>query len=378
MEKILNLGKIYKYEIMGIITLCILYLCFHIYSKKEKNEEKIVKQKVNNDMNENNSKKELRLLISEIRKMSMGMKEMLEYNKSLNPKDNYFNFRDQYFTRDIEKIRILIDTKSMGPHHDDEHTNTSQYKVIFGSDKVNIPQNTICFGEKLNDVVGFRLSRATIPDTLYNVTTTNQTFKFSVNGGNKLNGTFRQGAYSFQSLATEFEKALNDQIVGTTPFTVTTNIGSFKYIVNYTGPGDVIFYWSETENQVHKLVGGSGETETITNSEFPYTFRNTVDHSIHFVDLVIPEIPSIASKIGANGYNIIDRIPLSGIRGNLITYIPLEEGTPWTQNFFYPININQLSITLYDDTTSNLFKNNNNDHMLEFEISILKNTKLLK
>lgn len=374
MEKILELGKTYKYEIMGAVAICILYIGMKIYSAKDAEKEVIVKPAPESS----SSKKELRLLISEMRKMSQGLKEMIDYNKKLNPKDNYFNFRDQYFTRDIEKMRILIDTKSMGPHNDDEHSNTSQYKVLFGYSKGGepIPQNTICFGEKLNDVVGFRLTRATIPDTLYNVTTTNQEFHFKVNDGvDILVGTLRQGAYSFQSLAVEFAKALNDA-TGSPLFTITSDVGSFKYTLSYTGSGSVIFYWSRTDNQVHKLVGGSGDTETI--SIFPYTFRNTVDHSIHFVDLVIPEIPSIATKIGANGSNIVDRIPLSGIRGNLITYIPLEEGTPWTQNYFYPININQLSITLYDDTSSNLLKNNNNDHMLEFEIAMLKNTKLLK
>ena len=145
--------------------------------------------------------------------MSSGMKELLELNKKINPKDNYFNFRDQYFTKDIEKIRILVDTKSMGPHHNDEHTNTSEYKILFGVEKDIIPLNTICFGEKLNDVIGFRLTRATIPDTLYNITTTNNNFNFSLNSdGEILTGVFREGAYSFQSLAIEFAKALNDHM----------------------------------------------------------------------------------------------------------------------------------------------------------------------
>ena len=273
----------------------------------------------------------------------------------------------------------------MGPHYNDDHLNTSQYNILFGADKDTIPQNTICFGEKLNDVIGFRLTRATIPDTLYNITTTNNTYNFSFNEVSHT-GTLIEGAYSFQTLANEFQRSLNaavgsfDTDAGPIddPIIITSNIGSFKYSVNLKAgvSGGLTFDWPATNNNVHKLVGGTGDIEIITS--YPYTFRNTVDHSVHFVDLVIPEIPSIATKISANGYNIVDRIPLTGIRGNLVTYIPLEEGTPWTQNYFYPININQLSVSLYDDTTSNLLKNNNNDHMLEFEISILKNMKLLK
>jgi len=374
MEKILEMGNKYKYEVIGAIAICIIYFCFHIYSKKGTNEKSEMKEIIEKKTGDTPSKKEFGALISEIREMSQGMKEMLEYNKDLNPKDNYFSFRNEYITKDIEKIRILIDTKSMGPHHDDDHTNTSQYKVLFGVDKTDDSLNTISFGYNLNSVIGFRLTRATIPDTLYNVTTTNQQFRYSVdNGHNKLTGILREGAYSFQSLAVEFQRALNVLSAG---FVISSDIGSFKYTIDSGPSASVIFYWDSFKNKVHKLIGGTGDTEIIET--LPHTFRNTVDHSIHFVDLVIPEIPSVATKISASGKNIIDRIPLTGIRGNLVTYIPLEEGTPWTQNFFYPINLNQLSITLFDDTTTNLLKNNNNDHMLEFEISMLKNTKLLK
>ena len=168
---------------------------------------------------------------------------------------------------------------------------------------------------------------------------------------------------------------MNEQVIGD-PFTVTADIGTFKYTITFSTGLSLVFDWNIYNNNVHKLVGGSGVNgnETATS---PHTFPNTVDHSVHFVDLIIDEIPSIATKISANGKKIIDRIPLTGIQGNLSTYITLEEGTPWVQNYFYPINLTQLSIKLYDDTTTELFKNNNNDHMLEFEISILKNSKLL-
>jgi len=378
MDKILDFGKRYTYEIIGAIVICILYIGVKLYSAKEK-EEKVITKETLTDSSDH--KKELRLLVSEIRKMSAGMKEMIQYNRSLNPKENYFSFRNEYLTKDIEKMRILIDTKSMGPHHDDEHSNTSDYKVVFGSDKENIALNTICFGDKLTNIIGFRLTRATIPDTLYNVTPANKTFKFTLNGGGQLTGILNEGAYTFQSLAVDFERALNDAITDSNPVTITSDTGSFKYTINYTGGGDLTFLWGSTDNQVHKLVGGSvgvGGSEIITTSAFPYTFRNTVDHSIHFADLVIDEIPSIATKLNANGRRIVDRIPLTGIRGNLSTYIPLEEGTPWTQNYFYPINITQLSVKLFDDTSTNLLHNNNNDHMLEFELAVLKNTKLLK
>jgi hypothetical protein len=372
MEKILDIGGKYKYEMGGVILVIILYLISQKYFKDSKKE--IVKKDVKIDRED----KSLKMLLLEIKNMSGTMKKMIEENRKVNPRENYFSFRNEYFTKDIEKKRILVDTKSMGSHTTDEHSNTSEYKVLFGfsqgSDS-SIPINTICFGDKLNDIIGFRLTRATIPDTLYNITDTNKQFRFTYNGDSKA-GVMRPGSYTFETLATEFQRAMNEQIGGSDPFTVASDTGSFKYTITFSTGYSLVFNWNIYANNVHKLVGGSGVNgdESATS---PHTFPNTVDHSVHFVDLIIDEIPSIATKISANGKKIIDRIPLTGIQGNLSTYIPLEEGTPWVQNYFYPINITQLSIKLYDDTTTELFKNNNNDHMLEFEISILKNSKLL-
>lgn len=371
MEKLLEISKKYKYEMAGVIAIIILYFISQKYfSKKEIGEKNVKIDKVSME-----DDKSLKSLLLEIKKMSETMNQMINNNRKLNPKESYFSFRDEYFTKDIEKKRILVDTKSMGSHTTDEHSNTSDYKVLFGSDKSSIPINTICFGDKLNDVIGFRLTRATIPDTLYNVTDTNKNFQFTY-GGNAKSGVMVPGSYTFETLAVEFQRAMNEEVAGN-PFTVSSDIGTFKYTITFTTGLSLVFNWNSFNNNVHKLVGGSGVNGDET-AVSPHTFPNTVDHSVHFVDLVIDEIPSIATKIGANGKKIIDRIPLTGIQGNLSTYMPLEEGTPWVQNYFYPINISQLSIKLYDDTTSELFKNNNNDHMLEFEISILKNTKLLK
>jgi hypothetical protein len=370
MEKILEIGKKYKYEMAGMIAVIILYLISQKYFSKKEIVEKDMK--INKVSMEDKS---LKMLLLEIKKMSGTMNKMMEYNRKSDPRESYFSFRNEYFTKDIEKRRILVDTKSMGSHTTDEHSNTSEYKVLFGADKSSIPINTICFGDRLNDVIGFRLTRATIPDTLYNVTDTNKQFQFTYSGDSKA-GVMKPGSYTFETLAIEFQRAMNEQVTGN-PFTVSPDIGTFKYTITFSTGLSLVFNWNTYHNNVHKLVGGSGVNGEET-AESPHTFPNTVDHSVHFVDLVIDEIPSIATKISANGKKIIDRIPLTGIQGNLSTYIPLEEGTPWVHNYFYPMNLSQLSIKLYDDTTSELFKNNNNDHMLEFEISILKNTKLLK
>ena len=68
-----------------------------------------------------------------------------------------------------------------------------------------------------------------------------------------------------------------------------------------------------------------------------------------------------------NGKNIIDRIPLDEGSGNLVYYssdINLD-------NFFYPININKLTIQLYEEKSDTLYDCQNNDNSFEFELTIL-------
>ena len=46
-------------------------------------------------------------------------------------------------------------------------------------------------------------------------------------------------------------------------------------------------------------------------------------------------------------------------------------------SYNYPISLNKLTIELYDDSTNQLFQAENLDNSFEFEITILKNPKLM-
>ena len=46
-------------------------------------------------------------------------------------------------------------------------------------------------------------------------------------------------------------------------------------------------------------------------------------------------------------------------------------------NYFYPITLKQLSIKLYEDTHDQLYQSHSYDHSFEFELTILKNTKMM-
>ena len=50
------------------------------------------------------------------------------------------------------------------------------------------------------------------------------------------------------------------------------------------------------------------------------TLPNVIDHSIHYIDLVIPEIPYIACKHNMSSKNVIERIPLNVDAGDIVYY----------------------------------------------------------
>ena len=89
MEKILDIGGKYKYEMGGVILVIILYLISQKYFKDSKKE--IVKKDVKIDRED----KSLKMLLLEIKNMSGTMKKMIEENRKVNPRENYFSFRNE-------------------------------------------------------------------------------------------------------------------------------------------------------------------------------------------------------------------------------------------------------------------------------------------
>ena len=96
-----------------------------------------------------------------------------------------------------------------------------------------------------------------------------------------------------------------------------------------------------------------------------------VDITPHFVDVVIDELPYIACKQNASGRKIIDRIPITVPVGGIQSY-KVDPAELQSQNYFFPITLSQLSIKLFTDK-DNLIKSSDEQHSLEFEITMLKN-----
>jgi len=88
-----------------------------------------------------------------------------------------------------------------------------------------------------------------------------------------------------------------------------------------------------------------------------------------YIDLVIDEIPDIATIGNSIGLNIIERISTKNTKfDDQINYIRSVE--EYKQNYFYPIILDKLSIKLYGDNGF-ILDNNGSDNSFEFELTMM-------
>lgn len=344
----------YKYHLGGVsITLIILYVVYDTFFNKAKEVKKEVKKEkeINEENNSLNNEKILKDYMiymksfkKEIQKLSQAI-TLFNENQIKNSKKDIFN-------KDITKKSILID--SISAYKDGQ--NTSNYVVNFGGS--NSP-------EVYNNVVGFRLVNAIVPYTIYTINDNNNNFTITISSITT-QVTLDNGSYTFLQLGNHLQDSINTAY-GPTNYTVTSHITTYKYTIadTSTSPQDFKINWSQFP-ACARLFGFEKDTSGLTNS---YTSDYSVDQSIHYVDLVINEIPGIACKMSSKGKEIIARIPFTNVSGGLI-YYRAPEGELQSSNYFFPIKLSSLTIQLFDDN-GNEYDSNNGDNYFEFEISIV-------
>ena len=267
--------------------------------------------------------------------------------------EDYQQNRNQLFTPEISKIRILVDSKNI-THTTTSH-DTSNYTVqLNGNDTTN---STAGFGN-YNNVIGFRLIKAIVANSFYRVNDNNNIINF-MHGGSLHTATLTPGAYTFSELATEIKNQMNTA-VSLSIFTIISDSATLKYTITSSSGG---FYFQKSNSW--RLLGLFNMDESADAADTTRVLPNVVDHSIHFVDLVIPEIPYIACKHNMSSKHIIDRIPLDKPAGDMVSYINTSDSF---MNYFYPINLSKLTIQLYEDTNNDFYDCQNADNSFEFEI----------
>ena len=379
----------YKYYIGGsTIGIILFYLIYNNYfnninnnniNNKEIKEIKGIRNEIIKSDKPEISQEEFLLFMEHLKKEFQKLTQsIMELNINHNKTQNDHKKLEKQFKKDIIKKNIIIDTIDMDNH-------SSNYIINFGDN--NLP-------EVYKNIIGFRLINAVIPYTFYTVHTNNNIIKIKEIGDQrdfheiKLN----PGQYTFTQLGQHLEdliKQLPSQAeadAGDIPpvdygtYEVTPFVDSLKYIISsgpslpYPEPEPQPFdidWANSTSNRLFgfkKKVNSTGATQ--------YESDNEADQSVHYIDLVIKEIPSIACKINNKGKEIISRIPFNAAAGSLIYYRTPEHELQ-TSNYFYPMKLSQLTIQLIDDH-GNIYDCNNADNSFEFELTILQNTTLLK
>lgn len=355
----------YKYYIGGSTISIILF--FIIYNNLVNiDDTKLIKpQKEKNNIKAEISHEEFLLFMKTLKNELKNLTQsMMEFNANhIKTHSNYKNFRDKIFTKDIIKKNIIVDSIST---LDESERDTSNYIINFGGE--NTP-------EVYKNVIGFRLVNASFPYTLYTVNDNNNKLKIDDH-----DVEIPKGAFTFLELgillADNIKELAENHSSKYNSFTVVPDTYTFKYTIksrsNTNGAPIFKLSWPD-ESSTHRLFGFKNIDYENKNE---YTSNYSADHSIHYVDLVIKEIPSIACKITSKGQEIIARLPFSTQPGSVIQY-RAPEGELQTNNYFYPMKLNRLSIQLFDDH-GGIYDSNNGDNSFEFELTIIKNTDLFK
>ena len=304
--------------------------------------------------------------------------------------EDYLKNHKSLFTKDIEKRIIVVDS------HTENQTSSfdsSNYTIKFQDDTNSRTNNYEIF----NNVIGFRLLKASIRSPPYNVNETNNVIYYS----NSQYVTINPGLYTLSELADVFGKVTDTEAQhvtysSTDYFHDGANINNpvnslVKYVnstdtTNYsvgTGKGirykfsikaNTAFVINWNKNDVTRGAARLfGFFPSDTSSSSIHYSDKTPDISHHYVDLVIPEIPDKACKIRSYGKNVIDRIPLYSFHGEYIHY-SLDDNYI---NYFYPIKLHELTIQLFSEDKTK-YDCNNADNSFEFELTIVNNVNLLK
>ena len=147
----------------------------------------------------------------------------------------------------------------------------------------------------------------------------------------------------------------------------------FHHPINTSGEITMLWDYDNITRGAARLFGFlPKETKSTNNVLFS---NRLLDVSSHFVDLVIPEIPSISCKRNSSGRDIIERIQLRAGHGEYLHYRTAESDL--SPIYFNPLKLHRINIQLWAQNNE-LYDTNNSDVSFEFEITMLKSIDVLR
>ena len=118
--------------------------------------------------------------------------------------NEYEKNRDQLFTKDILKKRIVIDSHN---YFQPDNFNTSDFTVVFDFETDAGTSLVTTNYDIYHNVIGFRLVRTTIRTPPYNVNSTNNIIRYKKGSSDTIHTfTMNPGVYTMTDLASVFQK----------------------------------------------------------------------------------------------------------------------------------------------------------------------------
>lgn len=272
---------------------------------------------------------------------------------------------DKLINKDIEKVSVIVDTDDLS------YSGSTQSRSVSGNAnfdyKIKFDENG--FGGVFNNVIGFRLKKAILRNNPILINGDNSTIETN-------NGVFtlissNYGFYTGSSWATLLTGA-NWHKDGVASAVVITGIGT----ATFDSATNKLFFSSDanfdftTHKESARLLGFNPGTDPGNLSAGVLT-PFPIDLSNHYLDVVVPEIPSIACKRTASGKNVVERIPMTVAPG-ATQYFACDPADLQSTNYFFPIKLSEITIQLYTDN-NNILSATNEQSSFEFEITMLKN-----
>lgn len=214
------------------------------------------------------------------------------------------------------------------------------------------------------NVVGFRLS-----EFIMNLPPVNIVTNFTINLKNDFSLTIEPGLYTINTFLSVLNTKFNENGSGTFSFDSQKMQVSWNNVKPFN---NIIKYDEDNDNNGNKnLLNILGyDVQLDLNSS------NTALHPPNlllgsYIDIVVDEIPSDACKSTCIGRNIIARVPIKvDGESDIIYYDNRRFNCNYeSNNLFYPINIDKLSISLFIDNFPLSYSNI--DYSFDFELTIL-------
>lgn len=270
----------------------------------------------------------------------------------------YETVRNKYFTPEITRHSLLVETQ--------DRPTKNHFVVHFT--KTSTGNHTSGYGA-FDNVIGFRLIKAAVPNRDHHITASDNVFTFTLEiagvAQTPLQVTLTPGKYTFEGIATHVQAQIRATGgVSHNNISVSADKTTLQYTFTSSQSNEKLHLQFTTVNHLRKIVGFTENTKGFSNSIVSDVLP---DSSVHYVDIVINEIPYIACKRNAHGNHVIERIALYAPSGSLNYY---ENKQLLHQNYFTPITISQLTIQILDDF-NRPYESSHDDMFFEFELATL-------